>query len=444
MIDLQDNPSHKKSNDSITMPEGEEHRNTEEPMNTQELLNTMVASQIQLMEDMNLIAQQFQNLKGSQEENKTDQNSPISENLIDTKVIAPPTRRNITNNPLPNHNLGRGPRTNCFTSEEEGEKNLPELIYDLPKCFMMTWEELMGMTFAAGKLPELKKEDTNWVPIDWANYMDPNAMTTLLGDAICNIEEEEYWEACQHALKSPYETRTDDENEEGGGGKPLMTMMTARVIIVAIAAVVTAEIVGTITDSQDSGNERGESPTDREDEDVGSFYEDQFNDDVDNYDGDIEDDAEAKDEDIEDDVEAKDEDIEDDVEAEDEDADEDAKAEGINYDEYPYRRPLDWSCITDTSSKSGSRYDKHARETLELRSFHNSELGSLTPYTKEKDDINARLSTLDRRLMIHNFRNLTLKDLEDKDERMEGNESEYFQNTSAQATKGSMTYLGSG
>ena len=42
------------------------------------------------------------------------------------------------------------------------------------------------------KLLELKKEDTNWVSTDWANYMNPNAMTTLLGDAICNIEEEEY------------------------------------------------------------------------------------------------------------------------------------------------------------------------------------------------------------------------------------------------------------
>ena len=38
------------------------------------------------------------------------------------------------------------------------------------------------------KLPELKKEDINWVPTDWANYMDPDVMTTLLGDAICNIK----------------------------------------------------------------------------------------------------------------------------------------------------------------------------------------------------------------------------------------------------------------
>ena len=46
------------------------------------------------------------------------------------------------------------------------------------------------------KLLELKEENTNWVPTDWADYMDPDAMITLLGDAIFNIEEEEYWEAC--------------------------------------------------------------------------------------------------------------------------------------------------------------------------------------------------------------------------------------------------------
>ena len=39
----------------------------------------MVASQIQLREDMNLIVQQFQNLKSDQEENKTNQNPTILE-----------------------------------------------------------------------------------------------------------------------------------------------------------------------------------------------------------------------------------------------------------------------------------------------------------------------------------------------------------------------------
>ena len=55
MFDLQDSSSHKKSEDSVTMAEGEEHQNIEVQMSTQELLNTMVASQIQLREDTNLM-----------------------------------------------------------------------------------------------------------------------------------------------------------------------------------------------------------------------------------------------------------------------------------------------------------------------------------------------------------------------------------------------------
>ena len=102
------------------------------------------------------------------------------------------------------------------------------------------------------------------------------------------------------------------------------------------------------------------------------------------------------------------------------------EADNIDYDDYPYRRPLDWSCITDGSWRSSPRYDKHGREILELGSFNNSELGSLTPYTEEKDDIDARLATLDRKLMIHCFRNLTLESLEGEDKKMEGNESEYL------------------
>ena len=31
---------------------------------------------------------------------------------------------------------------------------------------------------------ELKKEDTTWVPTNWVDHMDPDAMTTLLGDPI--------------------------------------------------------------------------------------------------------------------------------------------------------------------------------------------------------------------------------------------------------------------
>ena len=50
----------------------------------------------------------------------------------------------------------------------------------------------------------------------------------------------------------------------------------------------------------------------------------------------------------------------------------------------------------------------------------------MTAYTNEEDDIDARLATLDGNLMIHNFRNLNLEDLEDEDKRGEGSESEYF------------------
>ena len=72
------------------------------------------------------------------------------QDLIDNKVIAPPTRPSITNNPLPNHNFGRRMRINCLMTEEESKEDPSELIYDLPECFMMTWEELMGMTSTIG------------------------------------------------------------------------------------------------------------------------------------------------------------------------------------------------------------------------------------------------------------------------------------------------------
>ena len=62
------------------MAEEGAHPNTEEPMNTQELLNTMVASQIQLREDMNRMMQQFQNLKSNQKGDKADHDPPTLEN----------------------------------------------------------------------------------------------------------------------------------------------------------------------------------------------------------------------------------------------------------------------------------------------------------------------------------------------------------------------------
>jgi len=50
----------------------------------------------------------------------------------------------------------------------------------------------------------------------------------------------------------------------------------------------------------------------------------------------------------------------------------------------------------------------------------------LTAYTDEEDDIDARLETLGRNLMIYSFKNLTLEDFGGEDERMEGSELEYF------------------
>ena len=78
MFDSQDSPNAKGLEDFIIMAKENEHQNVEEQMSTQELLNTKVASQIQLREDMNLMVQQFQNMKNGQEVDKTNQTSPIT------------------------------------------------------------------------------------------------------------------------------------------------------------------------------------------------------------------------------------------------------------------------------------------------------------------------------------------------------------------------------
>ena len=260
------------------------------------------------------------------------------------------------------------------------------------------------------KFPELKKEDTNWVPTDWADYMDLDAMTTLLGDAICNIEEEEYWEACQYALKSPYEARTSDEDEgwEAPSDNSSDSSSSDDKDSDDDSNIDSESDNSEGYDSQYSGNDWGEPPSDKEDEEVGPFYEDHSDDDLDYYDGDMEDDAEVEDTNMENGIESEEYELENVLEAVREKVEE---ADNIDYDDYPYGRPLDWSCITNGSSRSGSQYDKHGREIPKLGSFHNLELGSLTLYTKEEDDIDARLATLDKKLMIHSFKNLTLESL---------------------------------
>ena len=72
------------------------------------------------------------------------------QDLIENKVITLLTRPNITNNPLPNHNFGRGLRIDCLFLGEEEEKDPSNLIYDIPKCFMLTWEELMDISSTTG------------------------------------------------------------------------------------------------------------------------------------------------------------------------------------------------------------------------------------------------------------------------------------------------------
>ena len=81
----------------------------------------------------------------------------------------------------------------------------------------------------------------------------------------------------------------------------------------------------------------------------------------------------------------------------------------MDYEDYPFRRPSNWSYIIDVSSRSSPQYDKHGREIPKLWSYYNSEPGTLTPYTEEEDDINARLAALDQKLMVHNLRIMTLE-----------------------------------
>ncbi|KAK9997905.1 hypothetical protein SO802_017508 [Lithocarpus litseifolius] len=178
------------------------------------------------------------------------------------------------------------------------------------------------------RLPKPKKEDINWVPTDWADYMDPNVMTTLQGDANCNIEEEEYWEACQHALKSPYEVRISDEDEERGEDP---------------------------SDSDEGSNSKSDSSNNNSSNDDGDGEDDSndhSDDGVDYYDGDIEDDAEVEPINMENGTENEEYELENVLDAVREEVEE---ADNIDYDDYTHRRPSDWSCITDASSKSGKQ-----------------------------------------------------------------------------------------
>ena len=133
-------------------------------------------------------------------------------------------------------------------------------------------------------------------------------------------------------------------------------------------------------DSPYSGDDWGEPPSDREDEDVDLFYKD-YDSDVDYYNEDIEDDAKAN----------RWSDTDSDqyrlINVLEDAREENAQANQMYHDEYPYGHLLDWSDITNVSSRSGPRYDKHGREVPELGSYYDSEPSTPNLHIEEENDI---------------------------------------------------------
>ena len=54
----------------------------------------------------------------------------------------------------------------------------------------------------------------------------------------------------------------------------------------------------------------------------------------------------------------------------------------VDYDDYLYGCPSNWSCITDFSSRSSPWYDKHGREILELGRIMIQDLAHLPHISK--------------------------------------------------------------
>ena len=77
-----------------------------------------------------------------------------------------------------------------------------------------------------------------------------------------------------------------------------------------------------------------------------------------------------------------------------------------------------------------------------MGSFHNSELGLLSLYTEEEDDIDARLVALDQKLMVHSLGNLALESPEDDNKKMERNKSEYLPQYTHSGNKGKQDLFG--
>ena len=96
------------------------------------------------------------------------------------------------------------------------------------------------------------------------------------------------------------------------------------------------------------------------------------------------------------------------------------------HDEYPYGHFSDQSDVTNVSSRFGPKYDKHGKEVLELGSYYDLEPSTLTLHTEEEDDKDAKLATLDQKLMVHSLRIMTLESAESSNERMESGESKHL------------------
>ena len=221
-------------------------------------------------------------------------------------------------------------------------------------------------------------------------------MTTLLGDAICNIEDEEYWEACQHTLKSSYELRANNEDQERGaapsedeGGSDDKSDRSSD----SSSNDNGLDDDDSRTDSNDNSNrsydslyssdDQGEPPSDTEDEDADLFYK-EYDSNVAYYDEDIEDDAKAN-------------------RWSDTNSDqyrlinmlENAREENAHANQMYHGHLSDWNDITNVNSRYGPRYDKQGREVLELGSYYDLEPRSPIPHTEKEDDIDARLATLE-------------------------------------------------
>ena len=58
--------------------------------------------------------------------------------------------------------------------------------------------------------------------------------------------------------------------------------------------------------------------------------------------------------------------------------------------------------------------------------YYDSKPSKPTPHIEEEDDIDARLATLDRKLMVHSLKIMTLENTERNEERMEESDSEHL------------------